>query len=359
VRETILHDRLRGLGAVFEERHGWLVATRVAGIDAEGHAVRAAVALADRGDRALTLISGADATRFLQGLVTNDVDPVQVGDATYALMLTPKARIVTDLRLTRLDQERFLADCEPDAADAMRGMLRRYRLAARVVIEPAEDRYAMLLIAGPRSGALITDAFNTAPAFRENAGTWLDAGERRVLALGSVVCGEDAVELIAEHDALRAAFDACYARLEAHEGCVVGADAVEALRIEAGVPRAGAELTEQVMPAEAGVVERAVSFTKGCFVGQEPVARLHHRGHANRGLAMVAMDEQAPVVGAAVEAGGRDAGWVTSAAWSPTLRRGLALVIARRELLDGQRVVIAGREGTLRRPPALPGMRPG
>ncbi len=116
------------------------------------------------------------------------------------------------------------------------------------------------------------------------------------------------------------------------------------LRVEAGVPRYGAELDEQVMPAEVGVVDRAVSFTKGCYVGQEPVARLHYRGHANRSLRALA-PAVVPGPGAVVVSGEREVGRVTSAVESPSLGGPLALAVVRREVDDGAHVRIAWEGG--------------
>ena len=113
------------------------------------------------------------------------------------------------------------------------------------------------------------------------------------------------------------------------------------------MPRFGAEIDEQVMPAEVGVVDRAVSFTKGCYIGQEPVARLHYRGHANRGLRAILLDGVLPAAGAAVQVEGREVGRVTSAVASPTLGRGLALAIVRREVDPGQRVGVVTDGGVL------------
>ena len=105
------------------------------------------------------------------------------------------------------------------------------------------------------------------------------------------------------------------------DGRVFGDEAYDVLRVEAGMPRFGAEIDEQVMPAEAGVVDRAVSFTKGCYIGQEPVARLHYRGHANRGLRSILLDGALPAAGATVEVEGREVGRITSAVESPTIGR--------------------------------------
>ena len=126
-----------------------------------------------------------------------------------------------------------------------------------------------------------------------------------------------------------------------------GEEAYDVLRVEAGVPRFGAEIDEQVMPAEVGVVDRAVSFTKGCYIGQEPVARLHYRGHANRGLRAILLDGDPARGRRPVQVEGREVGRVTSAVASPTLGRAVALAIVRREVDPGQRVAVVTDGGLL------------
>ena len=112
--------------------------------------MRETVGIADRGGRAFTLLDGPDAVRFLQGMVTNDVDAIAVGSAAYALLLTPKARVVADMRLTRLGETTFLADADPAAATALRTVLTRYRLASKVAIEACDERFGIIAVAGPR-----------------------------------------------------------------------------------------------------------------------------------------------------------------------------------------------------------------
>ena len=257
--------------------------------------MRETVGIADRGGRAFTLLDGADAVKFLQGMVTNDVDGIAVGSAAYALLLTPKARVVADMRLTRLGATTFLADADQAAAAALRTVLTRYRLASKVAIEVCDDRFGIIAVAGPRAAALLGDALGVAPAEgAEGTGTEIALATGVVHALRSAFSGEEAFELIGPRDALDEAWQRLAAALPQHDGRVFGEEAFDVLRVEAGVPRFGAEIDEQVMPAEAGVVDRAVSFTKGCYIGQEPVARLHYRGHANRGLRSIAARGRPP-----------------------------------------------------------------
>jgi folate-binding protein YgfZ len=353
VARTALYERLTAAGARLEDRDGIETAADFGDPAAEATAARQAVAIADRGARSFTLVEGRDATRFLHGVVSNDVEGLAVGDAAYALLLTPKARVVADFRLTRLAGESFLIDAEPAAAESLRTGLARYRMAARATIEPADETYGAIGVLGPAAAALIREISGVTPdaSAREGHGAALADD---VHALVAALQPGPAFDLVGPRAALPGLWDALAAALPAHGGRPAGATALEILRVEAGVPRFGAELTGEVMPAEAGVVGRAVSFTKGCYIGQEPVARLHYRGHANRGLRGIVMNGAPPAPGTPVAVEGREVGRVTSAAASPALGRTIALAIVRREVEPGRRVAVDGAEGELVELPAWP-----
>lgn len=308
----------------------------------EHAALRAAVGLAPRG-RAFVRVHGKDAVRFLQGLLSNDVEGLEVGSARYALLLTPKARVIADPRVLRLADDDFVLDVEPAAGALLRATLTRYRLAAKALIEPLDGTWSALALGGPGAGLALLDALGVLPRVDAPEGEGFEVAVPGGVLHGvtSAFCGEKGFELVGPDALVAEAFAALLPAVRARGGGPVGADALEVARIEAGLPRFGAEIDEQVMPAEAGLVDRAVSFTKGCYVGQEPVARLHYRGHANRGLRALVLDGAVPPPGAAVVLDGRDVGRVTSAADSPSLGRALALAIVRREVDEGARVSVS------------------
>jgi folate-binding protein YgfZ len=310
-----LHDRLALDGAVFGEREGWLVAQRyAAGVEVE-YAAGHAGAVADRSARGAVAVGGRDAARLLQSIVTNDVEALAVGASVYALLLTPKGRPLADMHVLRRATEEFLLLCEPDAHDVVASAVRRYRLASRATVDDARGAVAAVALLG---------------------GSEAPPGELVALA------GPLGPELVGEPAAVAAAWSA----LRAAGAQPVGAEAFEILRVERGAPRLGAELDEQVLPAEAGVVERAVSFSKGCFIGQEPVARLHYRGHPNRTLRRLVFAGGAPQLPATIEVGGRDVGRVTSAARVPgAAAHAVGLGYVRREVDDGCEVLVREADG--------------
>ena len=228
-----------------------------------------------RRPRAFVRVAGRDAEDYLQRMVSNDVAALAPGEACDALLLTAKARVIAPLRVLRKASDEFLVLTEPELGETVRSHLLRFRFAAKAEVELEDHRSFVLLGAdAPPDGSLAapTDDYGV-PGFE--------------------VLGSD----------------------PPREARVLDEDELERLRIEAGTPRFGKEIDERVLPAEAGLVERAVSLTKGCYPGQEPVARLHYRGHANRGLRVLAIEgEELPQPDAEIRYGEKVVGRVTSAA---------------------------------------------
>jgi folate-binding protein YgfZ len=219
--------------------------------------------------RAFLRAAGPDAEDYLQRMLSNDVAALEPGESCDALLLTPKGRVLAPLRVLRRGPEDFLLLTEPALGETLRSELLRMRFAAKLELEP-EEHTSTLVFGGESEGIPNED-------YGRPAVEVLDVDLEPSL---------DDVEL-------------------------------ERLRIEAGTPAWGKEIDERVLPAEAGLVERAVSLTKGCYPGQEPIARLHYRGHANRGLRVLRIDApEPPERNAELSYGGKAVGRVTSAARS-------------------------------------------
>ena len=220
-----------------------------------------------RRQRAFVRVAGPDAADYLQRMLSNDVGALAPGDSCEALLLSPKARVIAPMRVLCRSQDDFLLLTEPELGDTLRDQLVRMRFAAKAEIE-LEEHTSTLVFGGEAEGIPNADY------------------------------GRPAVEV------LDAALDPS-----------VDEEALEVMRIEAGTPRFGKEIDDRVLPAEAGLVERAVSLTKGCYPGQEPIARLHYRGHANRGLRVLALEgEELPAPDAELSLDEKVVGRVTSAA---------------------------------------------
>jgi folate-binding protein YgfZ len=228
--------------------------------------------------RSYVAVRGPDAEDFLQRMVSNDVSQ----QVCEALLLTPKARVIAPLVVWRRGSDDFLLLTEPELGDVVVKHLTRMRLRAQVEVEP-EQHTSHVVLGG--EGGLPTNDYGV-PAVE--------------------VLDEPLVPTVEESE-------------------------LERLRVLAGTPRWGRELDDRVLPAEAGLDERAISFTKGCYPGQEPVARLHYRGRANRGLRLLEIDgDQFPADDAELSYNGKTVGRVTSAARDDG--RIVALAYVRREV---------------------------
>jgi folate-binding protein YgfZ len=309
-------------------------------LDAQYRQLRQECGLLDRSRRGMLLVGGPDAAEYLQGQVTNDVEALAPGHGCYAALLDRKGHIQADMRILRrpAPEDDFWIDTEPQATEAVRRHLETYRIGRDVQIEDVGADRAILALIGPATGAV---ASTPAPA--------PDESEAAVVAgVDCLVVGtEDGVDLIA------ASGDAGRLRdgLIAAGAAEVDPAAAEIVRIEAGRPRFGADMGPETMPAEAGIVDAAVSFSKGCYIGQEPVARLHHKGRPNRHLRGLLLG--APVEpGAALRLGEKDVGRVGSACVSP-VNGPIALAIVRREAEPGAELAV-GEDGVTARLVDLP-----
>jgi folate-binding protein YgfZ len=270
-------------------------------------AARAGGAVYERDGLGFVRVAGRDAARLLQNVVTSDIDALAVGTGQYGLALTPKGRPIADAWIVRESDDAFVCACESAAEDDLAAMLRRYRLASRVEIASVTGERALL----ERPHAAAGEGWHGGP-------------------LGAL--------LLAIPEDARAAMESALAG----GAIAIAADTRETLRIEQGVPRFGVDFDSSNLPAEVGIVERAVSFTKGCYVGQETVARLYYRGKPNRHLrGLRVSDGSGPLaVGAELVLGERLLGTITSVTVSPRFGPiGLALV--RREAEPGATVSVS------------------
>ncbi len=308
-------------------------------LDAEYRQLREECGLVDRSGRGVLAVRGADTAEYLQGQLTNDVEALAPGEGQYAALLDRKGHMQSDLRVLRPRAEEILLDTEPEATAAVLGHLRMYSIGREVEIAELTAERAILSLIGPRSAAVAGT-----PALPENACEAVSVGGVECLAAGTAE-GLDLFADSADAGRLRAALT--------EAGAVeVSPAAAEILRIEAGRPRFGAEMGAETMPAEAGIVERAVSFTKGCYIGQETVARLHYKGRPNRHLRGLRLSAAEVEPGAPLRLGEKEVGRLGSVGVSPALGP-IGLAILRREAEPGAELSV-GEDGVTARVAALP-----
>ncbi len=296
-------------------------------------AITEACGLLDRSERGKLALTGSEARSFLQGQVTNDVEALPAGRGCYAAFLTPKGKMLGDLRILATDDE-LLLDTERVALQGLFNMIRRFSIGYDVELHKRTLESALLSLIGPDaaavSGAGELPADEHAHAVVDVLGTGLSARAIRTDVGIDLLC--DAREV----DALRRV-------LENAGAATVAEPAVECLRVERGRPRYGVDLDDSVIPQEAGLNERAVSFTKGCYVGQETVARLYYRGKPNRQLRGLRLSGPASP-GDELSFEGRVVGHLATVAESPRLGP-IALALVRREAPPETTVDVAHDRG--------------
>jgi folate-binding protein YgfZ len=298
--------------------------------DAEYRAVTEASALVDRSERGKLALAGTDARTFLQGQISNDVEALTPGRGCYAAFLTPKGKMLGDLRVLDADGE-LLLDTERVALQDLFNMIRRYSLGYDVQLHKRTLQSGLLSLLGPQSEHV---------AGIDDLGP--DEHDHRPVEIAGIAARairtDVGVDLLCEAERTDELADA----LEAAGARPVSETVADTLRIERGRPRYGVDLDDSVIPQEADLNGRAVSFTKGCYVGQETVARLYYRGKPNRQLRGLRLAEPA-WTGAEITFGDRVVGRVGSVADSPGLGP-VALAVVRREAPPGSHVRVGHDE---------------
>ena len=298
-------------------------------LDAQYRAMREGAGLLDRSDRGKLLIRGADAAEFLHSQLTNEIEGLAPGEGCYAALLDRKGHIRADMRVLHLSTGDLWIDTEPIAAEALGRHLEMYKVGREVEVEDVSGAWAISSLIGPAAAAV---AVIDAPS-PEHAQRFVERDGIEILAVATDL----GLDLITRGEQAEALAE----RLRAAGAAEVSEAAAEIVRVESGRPRFGAEMGPETMPAEAGIVERAISFSKGCYIGQEPVARLHYKGKPNRQLRGLRLSE--PVeAGDRLLLGEREVGRVGTFALSPDLGR-IGLAVVRREASPGDRLDVAGR----------------
>jgi tRNA-modifying protein YgfZ len=278
-----------------------------------------AVGAVDRSDRAKFLVRGGEAADFLQGQVSNDVEALAPGSGCYATILNHKGKLRTDLRILRSDDGFFL-DTEAIGHAVLEHMLRTYSLGRDVQYEDVTTARSLVSLVGPDARAVL----DARPPEEEHRWVEGEHGMYVSTAFGVDVIGEPGLRLDVEP---------------------VSEESAECVRIEAGRPRLGYDMDANTIPQEAGINERAVSFTKGCYVGQETVARLFYKGKPNRHLRGLRLSQPSER-GAEIQLGEKSVGRLGSTSVSPALGP-IALALVRREAAPGDTVTVAGAEATV------------
>jgi tRNA-modifying protein YgfZ len=293
--------------------------------------------LLDRSERGKLALTGPGAKEFLAGQVTNDTEALSPGNGCYAAFLTPKGKMLGDLRILNLGDE-LLIDTERVALQALFDMIRRFKIGYDVQLHKRTVESSLLSLIGPSALEVAARTASAPPAGALELGNSEHDNLRvEVGGVASVVVRTDAgVDILcdaADRETVREA-------LLKGGALPISEAAAEIVRVEHGRPRYDVDLDDTVIPQEAGLNERAVSFTKGCYVGQETVARLYYKGKPNRHLRGLRLSAPAEP-GAELRLGERVVGRLTSAVLSPA-NGPIGLALVRREAEPGSTVSVGG-----------------
>jgi folate-binding protein YgfZ len=306
-------------------------------------AARSTAASIDRTHRGRIVVSGRDRASYLQGLFTNDIAALGPGRGCYAAYLTPQGRMITDVWVYELGDV-ILLELGAAQKDTLLSRLEQFIFSEDVQLGDATETFFSIAIVGPRAAAVVGRLTGVArdrlDALPPHGNLRAAFAEQPVIVLRIVDTGVAGFELLVE-----ASFGGLIQNALTMDGVVAAGEAVaDMLRIEAGVPLFGRDMNEETIPLEAGLETTAISMTKGCYVGQEVIVRVLHRGHGRvaRKLAGLVVDgSEAPAPGAVVTIDGRDVGVVTSATVSPALNRPIALAYLHRDFQEAGTVVRA------------------
>jgi folate-binding protein YgfZ len=347
-RRTVLAPLHEARGAQWMERGGWEIPRCYSSPEQEYEALQEGVGLIDCSEYWKLRITGRDRRTWLNGQVTQDVKALEAGRGAYAAVMTPQGRMVTDLRIYALPDE-VLAVGAAGGETRVPAYLDHYLVMERAEIEDLTDSWALLALVGPQSACALATLLGAAVAEMRPWDVRAEQfQEQPVYVVRLPHVGEDGFDLLMPAGAAASLWAAlCQSRREfaVHS---VGWEALNVRRIEAGIPWWGEELDQSIVPLEARL-DHAISRTKGCYVGQEIIARIDARGHVNNLLAGFFVEgERLPDKGSEIRSGGKKVGRVTSAVQSLRLKRPVALGYLRRELQEpGTRVEAVSGEGSI------------
>jgi len=310
-------------------------------------ALRDRAGLVDRSDRGRLRLTGRDRRDYLQGLLTNDIAALTAGSGCYACLLTAQGRMIADMSVVETG-EAILMDLEGAVTARVGGHFEQFVFSEDVEVADVSASIAQLGVFGPRAADIVSRVLG-------DQGSPLSTGDLQglaVLANRTTAWSGTAATVVRRDDLGGLGFDLLIgtghretlAQAIRDAGAVdVDPAVAEVCRIESGRPAFGKDMTEDTIPLEAGIEDRAISLTKGCYVGQEIIIRVLHRGHGRVARRLVGLtlgpDAAVPIRGSAIRSGDREIGTITSAASSPALARPIAMGYVHRDFVEPGTVV--------------------
>jgi folate-binding protein YgfZ len=302
---------------------------------AEHAALTENVAVLDLSFRSRVCLTGSDRVKFLHGQVTNDINKLPVGGGCYAALVTAKARMQSDLNVYRLTEE-LLLDFEPGLTQTISERLQKYVISEDVEVMDVSGLYGLLSVQGPKAMAAVQSSLPEFCALPSTAFSFISTTvpEGEIYLMNRARFGSAGYDFFVPTPLLSAFVERLAEAARNAGGGLCGWEAAEIARIEAGIPRFGADMDETNIPLEAGLENSAISFNKGCYIGQEVISRIKTYSEVAkslRGLQLADELKVLPVKGEKLYKDGKEAGYITSATRSPRLKRNIALGYVRKE----------------------------
>lgn len=335
MKRTPLYENHHALGATFTENHeDWELVGHFTDSYQEHHAVRQGVGVVDLSHRGRLRLTGSDRAAYLHRIISNDVEGLADGEGNYATILTNRGKIIADMSVY-IFEDSIGIETNAETTLSLYQELDKYLIADDVTIEDFTERTGTVGVHGPKSPELLQEVcgfdVRNLPAYHSLVD---EIDGRRIICVRANETGEIGYNLCTASESTEWLWDTILTKGRAFGAEPVGLTALNSLRIEAGIPRYGAELDDSIFPGEAEL-EEAISFEKGCYIGQEIVARMKYRGHPNRLLRGFKIESDIPPLsGDRLFNEDKEIGWITSAVVSPTLGKTIGMGYVRVSFTD-------------------------
>lgn len=333
MKTTPLYNLHCKLGATFAEcLDGWTLPSHYSDPISEHLAVRSNVGITDISFQGVLELTGEDRASFLHRLVSNDVENLTVGDGNYATLLTHRGKIIADFNIYNLEESIYVTTA-PQALDSLFTELDKYIVADDVELKKLTD-VGSIAIVGPNAWELVESVLQTEhlDSLTEYGSVCIEFNNESILCIRSDFFGGLGFKIITSSDTLEVLWNSLISNRD--DVTPFGYLSQETLRIEVGTPLFSKELTDSVIPLEAEL-DYAIDFEKGCYIGQEIVARMKYRGHPNRLLRGIEIQSESVIpVNTKIYDGDKEIGWVTSSTYSPSLEKQIALAYVRMAYTD-------------------------
>ena len=335
MKRTSLYETQHTLGAAFTKHHNdWELVGHFTDPHEEHRAVRQGVGVIDLSHRGRLRLTGSDRSAYLHRIISNDVEGLEVGEGNYATILTNRGKIIADMSVYVF--ENFIGiETNSERTSTLYQELDKYLIADDVTIEDFTEHTGVVGVHGPESAELLRDVYGfDVGDLPEYHNVMYEIDGRRIVCVRANETGEIGYNLCTKSESMEWLWDTTLTKGRAFGTEPVGLTALNTLRIEAGIPRYGTELDDSIFPGEAEL-EDAISYEKGCYIGQEIVARMKYRGHPNRLLrGFEIASDTPPQKGGLLFDGDKEIGWITSGVVSPTLGKTIGMGYVRIAFTD-------------------------